>query len=76
MNGTSGEKICHARGLCQGDSLSPMLFFLVMEVLGELIRKADAWSLLQPFGVRQPHHASFYADDLVLFILRMLEISK
>jgi hypothetical protein len=41
MNGNPGEKICHARGLRQGDPLSPMLFLLVMEVLGALIHKVD-----------------------------------
>jgi hypothetical protein len=37
LNGASGNKICHARGLHQGDLLSLMLFLLVMEVLGALI---------------------------------------
>jgi hypothetical protein len=40
-----------------------------MEVLGAMIRKADEWSLFEPLGVRViPFRASFYADDLVLFI--------
>jgi hypothetical protein len=69
MNGILGDKIFRARGLHQGDPLSPLLFLLVMEVLGTLIRRADDWSLLQLLGARLPHRASFYADDLVLFIL-------
>jgi hypothetical protein len=46
-----------------------MLFLLVMEVLNDLLRKADEWKLLRPFGVCSiTHRASLYADDLVVFI--------
>jgi hypothetical protein len=69
LNRTPGERIHHARGLRQGDPLSPILFLLVMEVLNALIHKADEWLLLKPLGVNGVmHHASFYADDLVWFV--------
>jgi hypothetical protein len=50
MNGTPGRRVCHGRGLHQGDLLSPMLFLLVMEVLSALIKKADDWALFNQLG--------------------------
>jgi hypothetical protein len=69
LNGTPGQRICHARGLHQGDALSPLLFVLVVEVLDALFRKAGDCHLLQSLGLRTlPHRASLYADDLVLLL--------
>jgi hypothetical protein len=80
LNGVPGEHICHARGLYQGDPLSPMMFILVMEVLSALIHKADSWVLWQPLGVHSiSHHASLYVDDLILFIspsIRDLQLAR
>jgi hypothetical protein len=68
LNGSPREKIFHARGLQQGDPLSPMLFLLVMEVLNALIHKADEWALLQQLDVYSiPYRTSMYADNLILF---------
>ena len=68
MNGTMGKRICHSRGLWQGDPLSPMLFILIIEAFSAMIHRADEAGFLQPLGVRAiPHRASLYADDLILF---------
>jgi hypothetical protein len=69
MNGALGDRICHAHGLWQAESLSPMMFLLVMEVLGALIRQADSWLLFKPLGPRAiTHWASIYIDDLIIFL--------
>lgn len=70
LNGRPGRRICHARGLRQGDPLSPMLFVLAIDVLNRLLQWLDANSFFSPLNVRAiPCHASFYADDLVLFVV-------
>jgi hypothetical protein len=67
LNGNPGDKICHAKGLHQGDPLPSMLFLLVMEVLNALICKVEAWSLFNLLGLSPgSYRASFYADDLIL----------
>lgn len=48
INGRPSRRICHARGLRQGDPLSPFLFIVVMEVLNALISAADRQAVLTP----------------------------
>lgn len=70
VHGRLGRRICHARGLRQGDPLSPLLFVLVMEVLNVLVQDADQRGMLSPLpGHHFGHRVSLYADDMVLFLL-------
>jgi hypothetical protein len=69
VNGVPGRKICHARGLRQGDPLSPQLFVLMIEVVTCLIKNTEAQGLLSPIGNCTPEQRlSIYADDVVLFV--------
>jgi hypothetical protein len=71
LNGTPGRRIFHKRGLRQGAPLSPMLFILVMDMLGHLFSKAAEDEMLHPLARRAlPHRISLYTDDVVLFIRR------
>lgn len=69
LNGEPGKPVHMARGLRQGDPLSPMIFVIVMDVLHRLLAQASRQGILQPSG--NPailHQCSLYADDAVLFI--------
>lgn len=69
MNGRPGQRIRHARGLRQGDPLSPLLFVIVMEVLNEMIAEVDRRGVLKPLPRNViKFRASVYADDLVIFL--------
>jgi hypothetical protein len=69
MNGTLGDRVCHVCNMRQGNLLSPMLFLLVIEVMAALIGQVNVWSLFKPLGPRAiTHRASFYVDDLVIFL--------
>ncbi|XP_022680012.1 uncharacterized protein LOC111256374 [Setaria italica] len=68
LNGTPGRSIRNARGLRQGDPLSPMLFILVMEVLHRLLATAAQQGVLSsPANCGIHHQCSLYADDVVIF---------
>ena len=68
LNGSPGRRICHARGLRQGDPLSPLLFVLVMEGLNALLSLADTRGLLQTLLPMVKERAFMYADDVVIFL--------
>lgn len=68
LNGSPGRPINHARGLRQGDPLSPLLFILAMDPLHRLIELAASRNLLQPVLPRAASLlCSLYADDATLF---------
>jgi hypothetical protein len=62
-----------SRGLRQGDSLSPLLFLLVVEVLGQLLRRTEEAGLIRGFkagkalvsGLSISH--LLFADDTIVF---------
>jgi hypothetical protein len=69
LNGIPSTRIFHKQGLRQGGPLSPMLFILVMDVLGHMVSKATEEGMLQPLARRAlQHRVSLYADDVVLFL--------
>ena len=68
LNGSPGRHICHARGLRQGDPLSPLLFVIAMEGLNVLVSYAEARGTLVSFGINAIKERIFlYADDVILF---------
>ena len=69
LNGSPGRRICHARGLRQGDPLSPLLFVLVMEVINRAFCWLDSEGYFEPLSnAGMVQRVSLYADDLVLFV--------
>lgn len=68
LNGSPGQKINHARGLRQGDPLSPMLFILAMKPFHRILKEAENVNVLAPLGVRNGRfRCSLYADDVAVF---------
>lgn len=71
VNGRPGRRISHARGLRQGNPMSPMLFVIVMEVLNSLIIEVDRRCIFSRLpGTVIQHRASLYANDLVCSYLQ------
>jgi hypothetical protein len=68
INGERGPPINLARGVRQGDPLSPTLFILAMDTLQAAMRWAVEHGLLADLGLSQAiPRVSIYADDAVLF---------
>lgn len=71
LNRHQGPPTRHLRGVRQGDSLSPMLFIIAMDVPHRLFLKAAADGVLtrmQPSAIK--FQCSLYADNVILFIHR------
>jgi retron-type reverse transcriptase len=68
INGRPSQNIRHAKGLRQGDPLSPLLFIIAIDLLQRIIEKAAEQGLLQLVLPRQAKlRCSLYADDVALF---------
>ncbi|XP_026416718.1 uncharacterized protein LOC113312180 [Papaver somniferum] len=71
MNGSSTEKFKPEKGLRQGDSLSPYLFLMVVEILSKLMNDAVERGQLSGFKVADTgtviSHLQF-ADDTLIFL--------
>lgn len=69
MNGELCEKIIHARGLRQGDPLSPLLFILAIDRLQRIIEAVVNVGLLWPVLPKAARVCcSLYADDAGFFV--------
>ena len=70
FNGKALDPIFPSRGIRQGDPLSPYLFILCMDFLGQLIAEkcnAKLWNPMKAFQRGPPFSHLFFADDLVFF---------
>jgi hypothetical protein len=68
-NGDPGRSIKHARGLHQGDPLSPLLFILSMDHLQKILNIATQQGYLTPIGADPiKMRTSLYADDAMVSI--------
>jgi hypothetical protein len=69
LNGFEGRKINHARGLRQGDPLSPYLFIIAIDTLQRVLELATLDGAISPLRGRNAKlKISLYADDAVIFL--------
>jgi mannosylglycoprotein endo-beta-mannosidase len=69
LNGAEGKRMNHARGLRQGDPLSPYLFILAIDTLHHLLELATTNGILSPLRGRNVNlRLSLYANDAIIFI--------
>jgi hypothetical protein len=69
VNGMLGKRICHHKGVRQGDPLPPMLFLLAIEPLHLLFQKAQQLGALSKLqGCKATFRMSMYANDVVVFV--------
>ena len=79
VNGEQSEQFFPARGLRQGDPISPYLFILCVNVLSFMLFSAQIQNTFQ--GVKISRHALpitylFYADDLMIFFKASLNLCQ
>ena len=73
INGTPCGFFASSRGLRQGDSLSPLLFVLVMEAFSRLMDRAVVRDYLEGFSVANNTRSDLkvshllFADDTLIF---------
>lgn len=72
MNGGPSSFLKKSRGLRQGDSLSPLLFIIVIKALDKLLKQAREKKLLRDITKRSNSKKLevthlFFANDIVIF---------
>ena len=73
VNGTPSGFFSSSKGLRQGDSLSPNLFILVMEILSCLLSRAKDGGFIKGFWVKERNVVGvevshlFFVDDILIF---------
>lgn len=69
LNGQPGKPIQHFRGVQQGDSLSPFLSILAMEILNTLFSKAAIDGVIMHLETAAiTFHCNMYTHDAIIFM--------
>ncbi|XP_026410883.1 uncharacterized protein LOC113306121 [Papaver somniferum] len=79
VNGSPSEPFYHSRGIRQGECLSPYIFILCMEVLSQLLVKAEDEKLIQGFRFKKNSPSIshlFFAGDCMLFYKASVSYAK